>query len=197
MIVLDVETTGVDFKKNSIISIGALDFFNPSNQFYAECRVFEDAEITEQALAINGFTREQVLFTNKYSLEEGVLKYLDWSSHIKERTIAGENPRFDRDFLNASLERYGLKRIPFRTIDLHTLSYINHLMKRIEIPLKESVSDINLDSTLNYVGLPPESKPHHALTGAKLEAEAFSRIIYRKGLFEEFEKFEIPDYLRK
>jgi DNA polymerase III epsilon subunit-like protein len=197
MIVLDVETTGVDFKKNSIVSIGALDFFNPLNQFYAECRVFEDAEITEQALAVNGFTREQVLFTNKYSLEEAVLKYLDWSSNIREKTLAGENPRFDRDFLNASSERYGLKRIPFRTIDLHTLSYIDHLLKGVEIPLKEGVSDINLDSTLNYVGLPSEPVPHNALTGAKFEAEALSRIIYGKNLLDEFKKFEIPDYLRK
>jgi DNA polymerase III epsilon subunit-like protein len=174
-----------------------LDFFNPLNQFYAECKVFEGAEITEQALAVNGFTREQVLFTNRYSLEEAVIKYLGWSNRIKEKTIAGENSRFDRDFLNASFESYGLKRIPFRTIDLHTLSYENHLIKGISIPLKEGVSDINLDSTLNYVGLPSEPTPHNALTGAKFEAEAISRIVYGKNLFDSFREFPIPDYLRK
>lgn len=197
MIVLDVETTGVDFKKNSIVSIGALDFFSPLNQFYTECRVFEDAEISEQALAINGFTKEQVLSINKYSLEEAVLKYLDWSSNINEKTLAGENPRFDRDFLNASFEKYGLKRIPFRTIDLHTLSYIHRLTNGGKIPLKEGMSDINLDSTLNYVGLPSEPTPHNALTGAKIEAEAFSRILYGKNLLDEFKKFEMPAYLKK
>jgi DNA polymerase III epsilon subunit-like protein len=197
MIVLDVETTGIDFRKNSIVSLGAIDFFNPINQFYAECRVFDGAEINEQALVVNGFTKEQVLNTNKYSLEEALSKYVNWTSNIKDKTIAGENPRFDRDFLTSSFERYGLKRIPFRTIDLHTLSYVHRLTNGNKIPLKEDVSDINLDSTLVYVGLSSEPNPHNALTGAKLEAEAFSRIIFGRNLFEEFSRFEIPDYLKK
>lgn len=197
MIILDIETTGIDPENNSIISIGALDFFNPLNQFYVECRIFKNAEISEEALAINGFTREQILFTNKYSLEEGLLKYTDWLKHVGEKTIAGENPGFDRGFLNASFERCGLKRIPFRTIDLHTLSYVNHLVNGIAIPLKEGVSNINLDFTLGYAGLPSEPKPHNALTGAKYEAEAFSRIIYGKGLLDEFKNFPIPEYLKK
>jgi len=61
MIMVDVETTGVDAKKNSIISIGAVDFSNPQNQFYKECRIWEGAEITQQALYINGFTKEDHL----------------------------------------------------------------------------------------------------------------------------------------
>ena len=58
MIVLDVETSGTDPNKHSILSLGALDLSNPSNQFYGECRAFEGAHLEEEAFAVNGFTKE-------------------------------------------------------------------------------------------------------------------------------------------
>ena len=56
MIVVDVETSGLDDEKNSLLSIGAVDFYNPKNQFYGECRVREGAEVNPEALEVNGFT---------------------------------------------------------------------------------------------------------------------------------------------
>lgn len=44
-------------------------------------------------------------------------------------------------------------------------------------------------------GLPNEPIPHNALTGAKMEAEAFSRFIYGKSFFKEFENYPVPHYL--
>src|SRR3990167_7054515 len=60
MIVLDIEATGVEPKKHSIVSIGALDLANPTNRFYMECRVWDGAHIMDEALGVNGFTRQQV-----------------------------------------------------------------------------------------------------------------------------------------
>lgn len=197
MIVVDIETTGVDYTKNSIVSIGALDFLNPENQFYTECRIWDGAEITAKALEINGFSEAQVKDKTKMPLEEAIKQFLIWTGKIKEPhdlTIAGENPRFDADFLRTSAERYRIGwPLSHRTIDLHTESY-NHMVKRgIKIPLNKSrCSDIKLDTTLKYVGLPEEPMPHHALRGAKMEAEAFSRLIYGKYLLEEFKNFPRP-----
>jgi DNA polymerase III epsilon subunit-like protein len=50
MIIIDVETTGPDPKKHSIVSVGAIDFLNPANQFYQESRVYTDAEIRKALL---------------------------------------------------------------------------------------------------------------------------------------------------
>ena len=197
MIVVDVETTGVDSKKNSIVSIGAIDFSNPQNQFYQECRVWEGAEITQQALYINGFTKEQITDQNKMSLEEAVKKFIVWMGNIAEQTLAGENPSFDRDFLRNSIEKYKINYlIGHRTIDLHSICYQHHLKKEFRPPIRDSRTDLNLDGILKYSGLPEEPKPHHALTGAKMEAEAFSRLIYGKNLLPEFEKYSVPDYLK-
>lgn len=197
MIVVDVETTGIYSHKNSIVSIGALDFENPENQFYQECRIWKGAEISEYALKINGFTKKEITNPNKTSLEKTIKKFIKWMENINDKTFAGENPCFDRDFLINSVEKYGINyRIGHRTIDLHSIAYKDHLKKGFRVPLKDNRTDLNLDKTLKYVGLSYEPKPHNALTGAKMEAEAFSRIIYGKGLLPEFKKYEIPNYLK-
>ena len=191
MIVVDVETTGIDPKKHSIVSIGAVSFYNSRNQFYQECKIWDGSEVTEEALKINGFSEEDIKNPNKKTLKEVIKNFLNWADNIKNKTIAGENPSFDRDFLKASIERSGLKwEFGYRTVDLHSLCYANYLKRGEALPAK-----LNTDKTLNYVGLPDEPKPHNALTGAKMEAEAFSRLIYGKVLLKEFEKYRIPDYL--
>jgi len=198
MIVVDVETTGIDSKKNSIVSIGAVDFSNPQNQFYQECRIWEGAEIAQQALYINGFKTEQITDQNKMSLEEAVKSFINWAEDIDEQTLAGENPSFDRAFLRYSVEKYKLNyRIGYRTIDLHSVCYADCIKQGLIPPTKDNRTDLNTDGILMYVGLPKEPKPHNALTGAKMEAEAFSRIIYKKSLLKEFEKYSMPDYLKQ
>ncbi|MFH1376504.1 MAG: 3'-5' exonuclease [Candidatus Woesearchaeota archaeon] len=197
MIIVDVETTGLDPDKHSIVSIGAIDLFIPQKQFYDECRIWDDAEITQQALDINGFSKEEITSPIKKPLEDIVTSFLNWSIGIGNRTLAGENPSFDRDFLISSLKRYNHKwPLGHRTIDLHTACYIHHLRKGKPIPIKNNKTNINTNSILNYVGLPDEPDPHNALTGAKMEAEAFSRLIYGKGLLEEFDKYKLPDHLK-
>ena len=45
MLILDIEGSGVDYNKHSIVSIGGVDFENPENQFYAECKIWEAADV--------------------------------------------------------------------------------------------------------------------------------------------------------
>ena len=48
-----------------------------------------------------------------------------------------------------------------------------------------------------FCGLPLEPLPHNALNGAKWEAESLSRLIYGRGLFKSFARYELPKYLIK
>lgn len=194
MIVVDVETTGLDSKKNSIVSMGALDFFNPLNQFYIECRAFDGAEFNSQALEINGFSESEIK-SRKIGLDKAVTKFLEWSNDIEDLTLAGENVFFDRDMLASAFERYNID-FPYgrRIIDLHTVSYLDMLAGVIEIPKIKNRSNLSLDHTLHYVGLNGEPKPHNALRGAKLEAKAFSRLIFKKRLLQEYRDFPIPEH---
>ena len=60
MLVVDVEASGTEAAKHSIVSIGALDFSNPSIRFYGECRIWEGAHVMPEALMVNGFSEEQI-----------------------------------------------------------------------------------------------------------------------------------------
>jgi len=196
MIVVDTETTGLDPYKNSIVSIGALDLFNPENQFYQECKIWDGAEVTEEALKINGFSDAEIIDPNKKDLEEIIKDFLKWAEDIKDKTMAGENPSFYRDFLKSSVQKYGMEwTLSHRTIDLHSLCYTHYLKRGLKPPIKDNKTDLNSDKILNYIGLPDEPRPHNALTGAKVEAEAFSRLIFGKLLLREFKNYPIPDYL--
>jgi len=193
MIVCDVETTGLDSRKNSIVSLGAVDFEHPQNTFYGECRVFNGAKIDRAALKINGFDAKRIKCRDKKPLRMLMKEFTGWAYKIKDITIAGENPRFDLNFIAASLERYKLEnKFGYRTYDLHSVCYNYHVMHKISIPLKDNYSGITLDYTLRFVGLPEEPKPHNGLRGAKLEAEAFSRMFYGKSLFKEYGIYPVP-----
>lgn len=196
MIVVDVECTGTEAHKHSILSVGAIDFDNPTHQFYEECRAWDGAKIEDEALAVNGFSREQAIDASKQSEAELVHKFITWSEGIPDTTFAGQNVSFDRDFLKYAAQRAGHTNWPFahRTLDTHTLAWM-HMVKRGLVPpidAEKRRSALNLDAVLNYCGIPEEPQPHNALTGAKSHAEVISRLLYGKKLLPEFEKFDIP-----
>ena len=196
MIVVDVETSGLDPDAHSILSIGAVEFGRPDNQFYVECQVDPDAQVSPEALAINGFTEEQIVDPKKPTLQEAVKQWLDWTAEIADRTLAGHNTWFDYGMLEAACRKYDLGW-PFgkRLVDLHVLAYCHYLSRGEQPPLYGGSSGVTTDTVHTYVGLETEPKPHNGLVGAKMEAEALNRFIYGKNLLNEYAMFPLPDYL--
>ncbi|MDO8604850.1 MAG: 3'-5' exonuclease [bacterium] len=192
MIVADIEATGLDPRKHSILSIGAVEFEHPENQFYGECRMWDGASIMSDAIKVNGFTEEECSDPKKQSLKELMDKFLLWVDACEDKTLAGKNPSFDRDFLNDSFARSHIGwHFAYRTLDLTSMVYMDMVKRGISVPTKNNRAEISLGSLLIYLGLPEEPKPHNALNGALYEAEAFSRILYSKNLLPEFAKFPI------
>ena len=201
MIALDIETSGLDPERTSILSIGALDTINPTDQFYGECQVWSGAEITDEALAINGFTKDQATDSTKKTEANLITEFVAWVTKVsgdgvsRDTTIVGQNSSFDRDFARAACRRAGVK-FPFghRTIDTHSLVWLHMIQKGIVPPIKYGSSSLSLTVALEYCGLPEELKPHNALNGAYAHAEVFSRIAYNKKMLEIYSSFEIPWY---
>jgi DNA polymerase III epsilon subunit-like protein len=163
-----------------------------------ECRVWDGAHISEEALGVNGFTEADARngrTSETVSEAELITQFLEWSQHLTDRTLAGQNPSFDRDMLKAAAQRASLSwDLAHRTIDSHTLCYMHMVKRGLTPPLDEQHrrSALDLDTVLNYCGIPQEPEPHNALTGALCHGEVISRLLYDKKLLPEFEMYEIP-----
>jgi DNA polymerase III epsilon subunit-like protein len=195
MICIDVEASGTDYGKHSIVSLGAIDLDNPTRRFYAECRIWEGAHIMEGALKVNGYTESEITDPNKQTEAELIRAFLKWAEDMGDRTLVGQNISFDRDMVRAACDRADVDYdFAYRTIDTHTLCYM-HIIKRglpAPIDVEHRRSSLNLDAVLNYCGIPDEPDPHNALTGALCHAEVASRLLFDKPLLPEFAEFSIP-----
>lgn len=206
MLVVDIETTGRDYTKHLIASIGALellsavDRFEVGREFYRECRIWKKAEVSPAALEVNGFTQDGLRDLSKPSLQRTIRHFITYAQSCRDQVLAGANmASFDALFLQNSAQRYGIAwpfgNSGYRTIELHTSCVEHHLRRGLSIPLKDGLSALSTDEIFAYVGLLPEPKPHHALTGAKMEAEAFSRLIYGRNLLPEYAGVDVSGFL--
>src|ERR1700733_277985 len=108
MIVLDMEMSGIDIMKNSILSIGAVDFSKPKRQFYMECKIRKGAKANPEAMKVNGFTLKQIRDKKKPDEETMIRDFCKWMDISKDRTIAGHNVQFDMKFLKHAFYLYDM-----------------------------------------------------------------------------------------
>lgn len=195
MIIIDIEASGTEAQIHSIVSLGAIDFSNPDRRFYEECKLWEGAHIMDGALEVNGFTEAEIADPNKQTEGELVEQFLAWTQVCADRTLCGQNPSFDRDFVRAAAGRAHLDyTLPYRTLDTHTMCYMHMIKAGFEPPV-DSIhkrTQLSLDAILNYCGITAEPEPHNALTGALCHAEVAARLLHNKKLLPEFEHFAIP-----
>lgn len=180
MIVVDLETSGSDYREHSILSIGAVDFNNKNNTFYGECRIREGTLIDDEALKVNGFKKEYIL-NNEKSCEQLLKEFIGWCKNIKDITIAGHNVHFDWSFLRENFKIYNLEWIfGFRIVDLHSIFYFCFMKTNKNILLKDRLSGLGLSFILEYLNLGKREGCHNALEDAKLTAKAFSMILKKE-----------------
>lgn len=192
MIAVDIETSGIENHTHSIVSIGAVDTDAPTNRFYGECRVFDGAFVDDKALAINGFTHEDVFDVKKPSEGELLKSFFEWSDPVSDKTLGAHNIQFDLGFLEAGAWRANLL-FPFthRTIDLHTLAWLHMRLFGQSSSVDARGSTLSLSAVAHYVGVPEEPNPHNALAGALLHAECIARIAYNKSIITEYESYPL------
>jgi len=183
MIIVDIETTGLDPKRHCMLSLGAVDY-NTGQEFYGECSIYHDSLVDLTAMDINGMNINQHMpiargdFTpglkQKRFAHELYWQFVQWATHhatesellVNGMILAGHNiGHFDILFLEHYAKSFN-SPFPFsyRTVDLHSLAYFvfGKSMKHSEI--------------CTALGLPQEPKPHHALEGARSEYQAFKKL---------------------
>jgi len=193
MIAIDIEASGVNYDKHSIISIGAVDMSDKERRFYGECRVWEGSHFSADTAEFLQMTKDQFNDPKKQTEGELVAEFMRWIEGAEDRTLLGQNVSFDRDFLKAGLGRIHHEwSLAYRTVDIHSLCIMHMIKSGIEVPIKNHRSQMDLDAILVYCGIPEEPTPHNALTGAISHAEVASRLLYDKKFLPEFDQFEIP-----
>ena len=196
MIVVDVETTDVSPYKGGILSLGAVEFEQPSNNFYSECRVDANTFVNPYSLQVNGFSSKDITDPVKPTQTELINKFYQWTKGVRDATLGGHNTAFDLGFLRAAFKKAGYERFPLSMffVDMHNIVYAHMLKHLKEVPVNKYGSfSIKADEVYKYVGLPPEPKPHRGLTGATMEAEAMGRLIYGKSIIKEFAQYPMPE----
>jgi len=175
MIIVDVETGGLDPRYNPLLSIGAVEYEHPFNIFYAEIKPLSGLTSNVKALQVNGIDLEK--WSTKPNLHSVMNKFFIWIQGTQEKTLAGHNSSFDRDFCNVNFRRIGFGNIfNHRTIDLHSVAYTVFTKKKVFFDRLTS------DEIYRLLGMPEEPKPHNALNGAVWETEAFAKLLHNKVL---------------
>lgn len=201
MIIVDIETSGINFEKCGIWQIGAIEYENPQNQFLEEAkidsedRVINEGEKTVQE--VTGKTEQDLRNKEKQSQKQLIENFFKWCEKITVKDLICHNPQFDLVFISAKARKYNLN-IPFnhRAFDLHSIAQLKYFQKNKKFLIANNKSEMGLTNILKFCGLEDKRKFHNGLEDAKLTAECFNRILKGKVLFDEFKQFQVPDYLK-
>ena len=159
-IVLDTETTGLDFTKgDKIIEVACVELINhiPTGNIYQEY-LNPEKDISEEAEKIHGLTSD--FLEQKPTFKKIAPSFLKF---IKNDPLVIHNAKFDLSFINNELKTNNLNLIKNSAID--TL-----ILARKKFP----GSPVNLDALCRRFNIDLEiRKKHGALIDAKLTAKVY------------------------
>lgn len=162
-IVFDTETTGLDIKKDRILSIGTIGInnliLNVSDNF--ECYVKQDL-FKSETVKIHGLLKNG---NNKISEEKAIIAFLN---HIKDAVLVAHHAAFDVAMINQSLKRLKLPKLKNKMLDT------NHLFQKTKID--ESKPHFSLDDLSNKFKIPLHDR-HTASGDAYITALIFVKTI--------------------
>jgi ribonuclease T len=179
-IVVDIETSGVDYQKNAILEIAAVrvDYNDaglliPVGDFACHVTPFEGARLDKEALEITGIDPfhpfrfdivEVDALTQLFQFVEKALEETD----CRRAVLVGHNAHFDLSFILASAKRCKIKETPFHAFtvfDTATLSGLAFGKTVLAKALRAARLGFNKDEA------------HSAIYDAKQTADLFCYIV--------------------
>ncbi len=165
----DIETTGLNPLVCEIIEIGCV-ILNPQtgetiNEFEVKIAPLRILDAHPKALQVNGYREEDWHYA--VSLQEGLRQYADT---IRDCVFCAQNATFDWSFLSLACMKNSIQLdIDYHRLDLMSLGYAKLREKGV---LKYS-----LNSMAEFFNIEPEPFPHRALTGARIAAQVYTRLM--------------------
>ena len=183
IIFIDTETGGVNPEKAALIQLSGIIRIDKKDveKFNFYIKPFENSEVTEKALEVQGRTLED-LKTDKYVEEKEVYKqfinildkYIDKYDRTDKFIVAGYNVRFDVDILKAFFQRHG-NNFLFSYLDSSMLDplYSIRLLQIAEIlPVLENNK---LETWCKHFGI--ELKAHDSLEDIEATKKLIGKLI--------------------
>lgn len=167
-VIFDTETTGLDPRKDRIISLGAVAV--EGNTIYAgqglECLIKPAIPSANAQIAVHGITPGAQ--ETGISEAEALALFLGF---IGNSVLVGHHISFDIDMINSALRRIGLPRLRNRSLDTIRLA------RRIAPP-SATPREFNLSALCREYGIPVEDS-HTAPGDALLTAILFLKLCTR------------------
>ena len=160
-LILDTETTGLNFEEDKIIEIGIVELKdNVLTQNYFHEYINPERDISVSAQKVHGISNEFLI--GKPTFSEIAQKLLDF---VKNDVIVIHNAEFDVNFINKELQNCGYNNI------------CNLIIDTIKIAKKEFPGQtVNLDSLCRKLNVNNTRKNYH---GALLDATLLSKVYLR------------------
>lgn len=168
-IVFDTETTGLNPKKDFILSIGAVPVFNSEiviEESFDRLIKFE-MQAVKETVAVHGIMPSESL-----NGEKEKIVFENFLSYIKDSILVAHHADFDITIINSTLDRlYGI-RLYNRYIDTINLAQRIESIYNHEI----SASKFNLDELCSKYGISTEER-HTAVGDAYITAQLFMKFL--------------------
>ena len=181
-VIVDIETSGFNPKKNALLEIAAVIVELNSNnnleiteRYSTHVVPFKNSELDAAALKFNGidpYHPFRMAIDEKDALDMlfKPIKHAVKRNNCTRAILVGHNPAFDIGFLNAAIQRTQIKRSPFHpfstfdTATLGGLAYQQTVLAKIA-----QTAGLEWDN----------EKAHSALYDAEMTAELFCLIVNR------------------
>jgi DNA polymerase-3 subunit epsilon len=168
-VLLDSETTGLDPRKDRLITIGAVGVVAGEILLDDVFDALLEVEYNSSAVTVHGVTRQESLagITEPEALER-------FLGYLKDGVIVGHHIGHDVATLNAGYERHWGFSLQNRSLD--TMELTLNLERDGAFRGNDSISEFSLDGLCNLFGVIPHDR-HTASGDAFMTAQVFLRLL--------------------
>jgi len=168
-VVLDSETTGLDPRKDRLITIGAVAVRHDEIVLEDSYETLIRQDFNTSSVTVHGITREHTL--NGVEEPEALESFLDY---LADGVIVGHHISHDVEMLNAGYDRYFGFKLQNRFLD--TMALTLNLEKDGAFTQRGPIRQFELDALCEMFGVIPHDR-HTAPGDAFITAQVFLRLL--------------------
>lgn len=168
-VVVDCETTGLDARKDRLVTIGAVAVRHGEIHLEDGFEQLLKMEYNTSAVTVHGVTRDES--RRGVDEAEAIGRFLEY---LKDGVVVGHHIRHDVDTLDAAAQRhFGLN---LRNLAVDTMDVTLNLERAGGFPARVPLREFTLDALCSLFGILPHGR-HTAAGDAFLTAQVFIRLL--------------------